>query len=263
MRFMETAITRSMPTNSLPTADSQAGGGRFYELLTALLVTALLAWFGFYLLDPTTLPVRQVRIEGEFRHLSTEKLQELVRSKVRGGFFSINVKAIRDAVLTEPWVKSVSVHRAWPDGVQVFVNEQVALARWHDRGLLNRNGKLFTPDRASFPDGLPELSGPDGTHSLLVNRFLFLEQQMAGIGLAVRQLSLDERRAWSLELDNGLRVVLGRKDFEQRVRRFVEVIPARFGERLHEAAQIDMRYTNGFAVRWEEKLPENSLAAGA
>ncbi|HSR62192.1 MAG TPA: cell division protein FtsQ/DivIB [Gammaproteobacteria bacterium] len=247
----------------LPAGYNRSGGGRFYELLVALLVTAMLVWFGYYLLDPTTLPIRQVRVEGEFRHLSTTGLQDLVRNRVRGGFFNINVKAVRDAVLIEPWVKSVSVHRVWPDGLQVFVKEQIAAARWRDSALLNRNGELFTPDKDTFPDGLPLLSGPEGTHSLVMDRYLFLEEQMSRVGLSVRQLYMDDRRAWSLELGNGLSVVLGRKEFKQRVTRFVEVIPARFGEKLDEAVKIDMRYTNGFAVRWKKELPDNSLAAGA
>jgi len=259
MTFMNTQVMNE----HLPGDDTQAGSGRFYELLVALLVTAMLVWFGYYLLDPTTLPIRQVRVEGEFRQLSTAGLQNLVRNRVRGGFFNINVKAVRTAVLREPWVKSVSVHRVWPDGLQVFVNEQIAAARWRNSSLLNRNGELFTPDKNTFPEGLPVLSGPEGTHSLLMDRYLFLEKRMIKVGLSVHQLSMDDRRAWSMELGNGLKVVFGRKDFEQRVTRFVDVIPERLGEKLDKAVLIDMRYTNGFAVRWKEELPDNSLAAGA
>ncbi|MEE9580893.1 MAG: cell division protein FtsQ/DivIB, partial [Nitrosomonadaceae bacterium] len=173
---------------------------------------------------------------------------ELVTDKVRGGFFNIDVAAIRNALVALPWVNDVSVHRIWPDGLRVIVNEQTASVRWNETGLLNEQGDYFSPEKESFPQDLPLLEGPEESQKLLLERFNLLKQTY---GLSVVRLQLNERRAWKFELENGLSVVLGRKDFESRVERFVNVVINNLGEKSSQAREIDMRYTNGFAVRWK------------
>jgi cell division protein FtsQ len=235
----------------------------YYELIFAVMFTAFLVWAGFYLLNPATLPIKQVRIEGEFRNLSTTALQDLARPKVTGGFFNIDVSAVRNTLLTEPWVRDVSVHRVWPDSLQVFVTEQVAVARWKDTGLLNRSSQLFIPDRASIPSGLPVLDGPEGSQAMMLEKYFYLQNHLAPLAIQVSILRLDERRAWVFESTEGLLVVIGRKDFDERVTRFVELIPGNLGAKIHDAEMIDMRYPNGFSVRWKEGateiLPESGV----
>jgi cell division protein FtsQ len=207
-----------------------------------------------WMMKPATLPIKQVHIEGKFLRLDTDRLQELVTYKVRGGFFNIDVAAIRNALVALPWVNDVSVHRIWPDGLRVIVNEQIAVVRWNETGLLNEQGHNFSPEKESFPQDLPLLEGPEESQKLLLERFNLLKQTY---GLSVVRLHLNERRAWEFELENGLSVVLGRKDFESRVERFVSVVMNNLGEKSSQAREIDMRYTNGFAVRWKQRTTEH------
>lgn len=229
-------------------ANSLLGG------LMAVLVTTVIVAGSLWMMKPTTLPIKQVHIEGEFLRLDTNRMQELVSDKVRGGFFNINVAAIRNTLMALPWVKEVSVHRIWPDGLRVVVNEQTAVVKWNETGLLNDQGHYFAPEKDSFPNGLPVLEGPEDSQELLLKRLKLLKQFY---GLSVVRLRLNERRAWQFQLDSGLSVVLGRKDFESRIDRFVHVVIKNMGEKLSQAREIDMRYTNGFAVRWKQRAIEN------
>ena len=222
-------------------------------LIAVLVVTVIVTGF-VWMMKPATLPIRQVHIEGKFLRLDTNRLQELVTDKVRGGFFNIDVAAIRNVLVALPWVKDVSVHRIWPDGLRVIVNEQTAVVRWNETGLLNEQGHYFSPEKNSFPQDLPLLQGPEESQELLLERFNLLKQTY---GLSVERLQLNERRAWKFELENGLSVVLGRKDFESRVERFVNVVINNLGEKSSQAREIDMRYTNGFAVRWKQRATEH------
>lgn len=251
--------------NETESAEANPVMGRrsFYELIFVVLFSVVLTWSGFYLLNPSTLPIKQVRIEGEFRYLSTNALQDLVRPKVIGGFFNIDVTAIRNTLLTEPWVRDASVHRVWPDSLQVFVTEQDAVTRWKDIGLLNRASQLFIPDKDSIPPGLPELDGPEGSQLMMMDKFLYLQTQLEPLMMRVSVLHLDERRAWMFESGDGLLVVIGRKEFDERVKRFVDLIPLSLGERVKDAEMIDMRYPNGFAVRWKKGNTEIQMESGA
>jgi len=252
---MQAILTMNGNTgNGLDIHDHSAHANSLLGGLMAVLVTTVIVAGSLWMMKPTTLPIKQVHIEGEFLRLDTNRMQELVSDKVRGGFFNINVAAIRNTLMALPWVKEVSVHRIWPDGLRVVVNEQTAVVKWNETGLLNDQGHYFAPEKDSFPNGLPVLEGPEDSQELLLKRLKLLKQFY---GLSVVRLRLNERRAWQFQLDSGLSVVLGRKDFESRIDRFVHVVIKNMGEKLSQAREIDMRYTNGFAVRWKQRAIEN------
>ena len=81
---------------------------------------------------------------------------------------------------------------------------------------------------------------------------------VAAVGLKVERLVEDERRAWWLQLDNGIVVELGRDDFAQRLQRFTDLYPRLRSGHTAEIAAVDLRYINGFAVRWKTKDAANS-----
>ncbi|RLA02182.1 MAG: cell division protein FtsQ/DivIB, partial [Gammaproteobacteria bacterium] len=64
--------------------------------------------------------------------------------------------------------------------------------------------------------------------------------------------SMDERRAWSMTLSNGMKVLLGRVDSEQRFKRFVMVFQSGLNQFESQIAEMDMRYTNGLSVIWKQ-----------
>lgn len=222
------------------------------EFMVILFIVISMVFIIYKINDPLTLPIKQVRIEGEFRQLSTSTLQKLVQDKVKGGFFNIDVTAIRDAVLDEPWVNEVSVHRIWPDGLRVTVKEQVAICRWKNSGLLNEKGEIFIPDEIYSADNLPTLEGPNGTENLLMKRYYQISSLMGKIDMQLDKLLLDDRRALTLVLSNDLRVIIGRSDIDERIRRFIHYVPHGLQGKQDSASQVDMRYTNGFAVKWKD-----------
>lgn len=228
-----------------------SGEHSLLEVIVVLGFSAMFVWAGHTLMSPATLPVKQVRIEGDFRNLSTQSLQDLIRAEVKGGFFNVKVSAIRNALLREPWVNDVSVHRVWPDSLQVFVDEQVAVTRWNDDGLLNNKGNLFRPDKNTIPANLPLLEGPEMSQVLMLERFHYLKERLESVNLSVAKLSLDDRRSWKFITADELAVVLGKNNFNDRVERFVNQAIPGLGEKINDTEQIDMRYPNGFAVRWK------------
>lgn len=240
----------------LKPAGMQAGAERNWKYtggaLFFVLLAAALGFAATHLLDPRTLPVRHVRINGEFRHLSPASLQDTASDVVRGGFFNVNVDAVRAVLLREPWVRDVTVRRVWPDSLSLHVTEQVPVARWSDAALLNADAERFAPERSTWPDGLPLISGPDGAESLMLDRYRYIEAALAARGLGVARLDLDERRSWSLTLEQGPRIILGRREYMNRFDRYTMVLPGHILDSLRRIEVMDMRYTNGFAVRWRD-----------
>lgn len=202
--------------------------------------------------DPARFPIRNVALEkGDYRHLDVAEVEGLLQDFVGQGFFTVKVNEVRSRLQALPWVDLVSVRRVWPDTLQVMVVEQWPLARWGRQALINRRGEVFAPKAASVPAGLPELNGPDGLQHEVAGMYQGLSRVLVPLDMQVAKLSLDGRRAWSMLLGNGVEMELGRTEPYARVERFARVYPGLLAGRSQEYEGIDLRYTNGFAVRWK------------
>lgn len=226
------------------------------SLLFVLLIFVLCALAGWRLLDPATLPIRHVRIEGNFQYLSPAKMQSLVTNVIRGGFFNLNVRTIKEALLAEPWVYWVVVQRVWPDGLRVNVKEQQAAGYWNENDLLNDSAQIFSPQIAVAIADLPRLSGPADTQTLVLTRYREIQDVLTPLAIKITRLSLSERRAWRIQLQAGPLVILGRNDVDSRIDRFTGSVIASLKDELSRIKQIDMRYTNGFAIQWTSNFQQ-------
>ena len=83
-------------------------------------------------------------------------------------------------------------------------------------------------------------------------QYAYFCKSLEPLGRTPTRVSVTARRAWTLTLDSGLTLELGRLDPEDRLARFVENYPqaaALLGRRMQH---VDLRYSNGFAVRVPE-----------
>lgn len=197
-------------------------------------------------------PIEKVTVVGSFQRVSSFDIETLARRRVAGaGLVSVNLAAVRSALLQLPWVDQVSVARQWPNGLRVQVREQTAMARWNDTQLVNVRGVLFNSEPRFIPTELPQLRGPVGTHGEVIARYMATQGRMVEVGMRLVSMELDARGAWQFALDNGVSVRLGRRQIDERFERFKSVVVQ--GVLAANAARIsyiDMRYTNGFAVGW-------------
>lgn len=195
-------------------------------------------------------PLRAIAMDGSFQRVSPVQIETVVAPYLNTGFMTVDLAAIERAVESLPWVDHARVQRQWPMGVHVTVTEQKAVARWDDAGLLNTRGELFVRQATHVPTELPRLSGPDGSESVVAQRFLAVETQMQEAGLRIAALRLDERGAWEMDLDNGVTVRLGRRDVDARTERFIRTAAGVIAHHVNEVTYVDMRYSNGFAIGW-------------
>ena len=225
--------------------------------VAVVLLVVLLSGFGAYhLMDPHTLPIRHVVVQGEFRHLSLDGLQQRAARVVSGGFFNVNVETIRNVLLQEPWIKEVAVKRVWPDRINVVISEQNAFARWNDTGLLNAEGGLFMPEPSTFPKNIPQFRGPSDSYPQVLDFYSRLHSILPE-QLRIAGINLSKRRAWQVQFIDGPMVRLGRTDIVQRMQRFARLVPTRLHNLLGNIQSVDMRYTNGFAVQWKPDYKPN------
>lgn len=217
-------------------------------LAAAAVLAAVLA--GLWALDQ---PIRTVTVTGRFQHLTPQQVGRAVAGAVHGaGLLTVSLQNVRRAVAALPWAASVSVGRAWPHGLQVWVREQHAAAQWGADGLINSRGVLFVSHVSAPPRALARLSGPEGTEAEVMRRYRAMRERLAPSGLAIAALSVDARGTWRFTLRNGITVRLGRSEVEERFDKFMSAALGIVQRRAAAISYVDMRYTNGFAIGWRK-----------
>ena len=204
------------------------------------------------------MPIENVRIESAFKNLPLIALRQQVLSVLSGGYFTVDIDAIRNRLLELPWVEDVSVRRQWPSGLHIRVVEKRAVAFWGKESLLSDRGELFMPVSVDRDQQLPQLEGPEGFHQKVWAFLQEINRNIKSMDVEVKRLALDERRAWELNISNNnfnkdIEIRLGRTNIEHRLARFVHIFSNSTAE-LGEIGFIDLRYPNGFAIRLRDGL---------
>jgi cell division protein FtsQ len=194
-------------------------------------------------------PLREVRITAQPAHVQRAEIEAVVRRDLRGNFFTLDLARARSGFESMAWVRKADVRRQWPDRLDVTLEEHVPLARWGTIGLVNTQGEVF---HAQYEGNLPVFNGPNGAAKEMAIQYAYFRRTLERIGREPVQVNVSARRAWSIRLDGGTALELGRADIEGRLARFVQnhaQAASLLGRRME---YVDLRYANGFAVRVPE-----------
>lgn len=210
-------------------------------------ISLLLMLYGAvrYVLRLPVFPLNTVELKTAPVQVSEELIARVVHEQIRGNFFTVDLKRARLAFEQLPWVRKVSVRRKFPWGLEVEVEEQVALARWNGTALVNTHGEVFS---AKTEQELPAFIGQANTSAQLTGMYGELSDGLRPLHQQIVQISLSPRFAWQVRLDNGMVLELGREQMQQRLARFVEVYPYSLAKLSHTVTHVDLRYRNGFAA---------------
>ena len=259
---------RRIQTRTQPESWRQAAlaDPRLRQALWLLLLTVIIAAAGWQLrswlqaMDDLTL--QRVQVEGRFENLHREQVRDLLGDYAGRNFFDIDVAAIKHDLERQPWIHEASVRRQWPDSLVVKIYEQTPVARWGEKGLINADAEVFYPQGEGPQHGfeaLPRLDGASNSEHELLARLRNMTEVLGPLGLKVVSMGLDARRAWSVRLDNGLELLLGREQAMQRVQRFLTFYPSLLAQRVADVEAVDLRYPNGFVLRWSAVANQTPL----
>jgi len=228
----------------------QFTGVHFAGLLLVLMLAAVI-WGAWWLRLPEHFPIRSVQVSGRMLYVDENRIRNKVSENINHNFFMQDIDEIRASLLQLPWVEDVFVRRVWPDTLRIEVREHQPFAIWEDGGLVNTKGRWFEADSGDVKNSLPVLSGPKSLVREVAEQFSLYRRQLQSLGLSLQKVKVDKRRAWSLVMQDGFIVRLGRKNISGRLQRFQRGYTVALKQQKQQIQAIDMRYTNGFAVQWK------------
>lgn len=232
-----------------PQIRKHAIGGSFL-LIVILLIGILLYSTLSWMWDGQRLPLSKLVLQGKREYVTVQDIQHVFAKLDHiGTFMSEDIDTLQETIQTIPWVAHASVRKQWPDTVKVFLVENQPVAIWNGSALLNKQGQVFQGELSKLKRDVVKLYGPDNTNKKVLNEWRKIEPRFQALGLNISSLVLNERRAWQIILDNGIRLELGKEALQERVERFL-FLYEKLGSRVEQVSYVDLRYDTGAAVGW-------------
>lgn len=200
-------------------------------------------------------PIRIVQMANPLQRANEQSVRAALAAHLDGGFFALDVQAIKEQLEANPWVEKAVITRVWPDTLSVAITEELAIARWGEDRLLNQYGESFTPELKDDDLTLPLLKGPEGMERKVMEQYQVFSQMLSDTGLRVREIDLSERGSWTLRMDNNLLVSIGRSNVMERMQRLVKFYQRHLYAEVASVAAIDLRYNNGISIRNKTDMP--------
>lgn len=206
--------------------------------------------------------IQGISVAGDTRHNNSITLRANVAPRIAGTFFTVDLARVRAAFEAAPWVRRAVVHREFPNRLRVTLQEHQPVALWGGEGgpgdarLVNSFGEVFEANLGEVDqDSLPMLSGPEGTGPEVLAMFQAIEPLFEAMEMPMEQLNLSGRGSWSLRLDAGAEIELGRGSTDEvmpRVERLLKTLTqvvSRYGRAPKAIESADLRHENGYAIR--------------
>ena len=193
-------------------------------------------------------PVRQILVSGKLDSRYREAVRDTVAERIDGGLLALDLRSLRAELEQLPWIYRATLRREYPGTLKIHVIEQLPIARWGETAFLNHEARVVEVADEQRWQSLPLIRGPEGSRVRLMNRYQRLLDLLRPLELSLSSLEEDAFGQLTAQLDNGLLLRLGSRDFASRIERFLMLWRRELRDEGARVVSVDMRYAGGAAV---------------
>ena len=235
-------------------------------VIVALLIGIAVVGYNLYqsVLSQNLFPLKRVVIREPLHYGDMHEVSEIIRNHQQRDLMHMDIAVLAEEMQQLDWIAKASVYKRWPDTVEMDLVERVPVVRWGEKAFLDADGAAFTiPDNDKLRH-LFTVHGPDGYEKQVLGYYQLIAPWLSKQRIAIQELYLDQRLVWHARLENGLDVILGRDQLNERLKKLIVVNDKVIEPYARYIDGIDLRYHDGFSVRWKagvkpvtaEKNPE-------
>lgn len=216
-----------------------------------LLLLALFGGISYLLQNHTILPIKTIQLSGTFQYIDQQQIEATLRPFVGEGFFSLDIQQVRHSLSEKSWVELVSIRRIWPDRVVIQIVEKTPVARWDNQHLISDKANIFLANVDAFQH-LPSVHGNRLQPASVLNQYYDFARRFVLLGETISDINIDNRGSVAIELARGFKIKLGRDNIDRKIARLLSIYAEQIKPRRTAIQQLDLRYSNGFAVAWKK-----------
>ncbi len=220
--------------------------------LGVLLVTSLIGMGLFYRhiqLAPS-FPIVKITVNKTSR-INEAWLSEQLQPYVGQNLLTLPIQQVVQQLKANPWVKTVSIRRHWPNRILVKIETYQPVAQWNQTAYLADNNHLVETALLKELSDLPLLEGPADQRNLVWQAYQEFSQISRRVELPITRLTFTPWGSWRVTLAKKIEVVLGKTDTHSRLERFIMAYNTLEKLRTTEnMVYVDLRYNNGLTIAW-------------
>lgn len=222
-----------------------------FRELGKLIAVAMVVIIGVWAVKQVDdIPINTIEIQSPINKVNKSEIKIIVQNYIHEGFFTVDLTALENQLNDIPWVYRANVKRQWPGKVVINIVEQQPYFRWGEEHLINKYAEKFYVANTNEYAYLPLLKGVAGREREIIDLYYKYSDGFKQAGAEIISLQEDARYDKEIRLANGIAINLGRDQTEKQIQRCLHSL-AMFTKAEREAiASIDLRHSNGFAVRW-------------
>ncbi|MGL5741300.1 MAG: cell division protein FtsQ/DivIB [Legionella sp.] len=221
-----------------------------FLILSALFLTCRLGYY--YVSDAERFPINTIKVAANYEHVTHKELESVLSKYLSDSFFTLPANELQDELNAMNWIDTATLERVWPDTLKIKLVEKKPVAIWNN-ALMTEGGRLFNEGLVSEDLNIPRLKGPVAQQTEVLHVYEKLSKILSTYSLNATGLYLRENQSWVLQLGNGIKIYLGKKELEERLLRFCKAYPAVFAAKIEQLASVDLRYPRGMAVQWKQQ----------
>ena len=132
----------------------------------------------------------------------------------------------------------------------IEISEQEPYFRWGNNYLINKYAEVFYVEDARQYTFLPLLQGVKGRERYLIDLYYKYSARFRRVGADILKLQEDARYDKEITLVDGIAINVGRGQVDEQIERCLYSFAMFSKEERAAIARIDLRHSNGFAIRW-------------
>ena len=197
-----------------------------------------------YLSDSFVYPIDEVEITSTTSNYDTDKINDIVASIQGQDLLSLDLGDIKRSIRSDDWINDVEIKKSFPDTLEIIIIPQQPLAIYNSK-IMMMDGTVI--DAPSLPLDLPIIIDHTNDSHSSMNTLILTVKLLQKIDLDIKKVEIHDSLIKVFTSTNML--ISDRVNYEVNLNRLVISFQDLKKLFKREIKSIDMRYSNGFAIK--------------
>ena len=197
-----------------------------------------------YLSDSFVYPIDEVEITSTTSNYDTDKINDIVASIQGQDLLSLDLGDIKRSIRSDDWINDVEIKKSFPDTLEIIIIPQQPLAIYNSK-IMMMDGSVI--GARSLPIDLPIIIDHTNDSQSSMNTMILTVKLLQKIDLDIKKVEIHDSLIKVFTSTNML--ISDRVNYEVNLNRLVISFQDLKKLFKREIKSIDMRYSNGFAIK--------------
>ena len=211
---------------------------------TLIVTIIFILSFILYISDYFVYPINVVEITSTSSNYDNEKINDIVLSIQGQDLLSLDLNVIKSNIRSDGWIRDVEIKKSFPDKLEIIIISQEPYAIYNSK-IMMTDGTII--EASLLPTDLPIIH--DHTYDSLgsMNTMILTDNLLQKLDLDIKKIEIHNSLIKVFTSTNIL--ISDRDNYEVNLNRLVLSFKDLQKLFKRDIKSIDMRYSNGFAIK--------------